>query len=99
PWLLVASSVFGGLTAAMIGILTPLVVADCMKGTGRYNLGLGMVGMLSGIGATVSTVALGAVAQRFGFIAGFGSIAATVLLALAAVWWLMPETAGAAASG
>ena len=95
PWLLVASGVFGGLTAAIVGILMPLVVADCMKGTGHYNFGLGAVGALGGVGATVSTTALGYVAQGMGYVYGFGVIAVVAIAAIVVVWLVMPETAEA----
>lgn len=96
PWFLVGVQVLGGLTAAVIGILTPLIVADLTKGTGRYNFALGTVGMIAGIGATISTTAIGFLAQILGFTAGFAALAIVATLALAAVWWLMPETVDAA---
>ena len=97
PWLLVGMQVFGGMTAAMIGILTPVVIADCTKGTGRYNLALGAVGMIAGIGATLSTTTLGYVAQAVGFFWGFAAIAVVAAAAIVVVWLVMPETLGAAA--
>ena len=97
PWWLVGSQVFGGLTATVVGILMPLVVADCMKGTGRYNLGLGAVGAIGGIGATLSTTALGYVAEALGYEWGFGAIGVVAALAILAVLVLMPETAKASA--
>ena len=96
PWLMVGSQVFGGLTAAMVGILMPLVVADCMKDTGRYNLGLGAVGAIGGIGATISTSALGYVAQGLGYFWGFAAIAVVAALAILVVAFLLPETGKAA---
>lgn len=92
PWFLVAVQVLGGLTAAVIGILVPLIVADLTRGTGRYNFTLGAVGMISGIGATISTTAIGYLAQILGFTAGFGALAIVAVLGLGAVWWFMPET-------
>ncbi len=92
PWFLVGVQVLGGLTAAVIGILTPLIVADVTRGTGRYNFSLGAVGMISGIGATISTSAIGYLAQSLGFTVGFGALAIVAGLGLASVWWLMPET-------
>jgi MFS family permease len=35
PWELIAIQLLGGLTAAVIGVMTPLVIADLMRGTGR----------------------------------------------------------------
>jgi MFS family permease len=63
PWFLVGVQVLGGLTAAVIGILTPLVVADVSQRSGRYNFSLGAVAMAGGIGATASKFVSGFVAQ------------------------------------
>ena len=96
PWHLVAVQVLGGLTAAVIGILIPLVVADCAKGTGRYNLALGAVGMISGIGATISTTAVGYLAETWGNFWGFATLAVVAAGGLGLLWLLMPETAESA---
>lgn len=92
PWFLVGVQVLGGLTAAVIGILTPLVVADVTKASGRYNFSLGTVGMISGIGATISTTAMGFLAQMLGFAMGFLGLALTAGIGLAVLWLFMPET-------
>ena len=63
PWYVVGVSAFGGLDASVIGVLMPLVVADCTRGTGRYNVTLGLVGTISILGATVSTTAMGFIAE------------------------------------
>ncbi len=92
PWFLVAVQALGGLTAIVIGILTPLVVADCTKRTGRYNFSLGAVSMISGVGATISTTAVGFVAQSFGFTVGFLVLAVVAAGGLVLLWLFMPET-------
>ena len=99
PWLLVGMQVLGGVTAVVIGILTPLVVADSTKGTGRYNVTLGAVGMISGIGATVSTAASGFVAGSLGFGWTFAMLAGVAGAALAVVVLFLPETAHEAREG
>ncbi len=92
PWFLVGVQVLGGLTAAVIGILTPLIVADVTQGSGRYNTALGTTGMVAGIGATISTTAIGFLTQMMGYTVGFGALAVVAALGLAAVWGWMPET-------
>jgi MFS family permease len=42
PWFSVGVQVLGGLTAAVVGILTPLVVADLARQSGRYNFRLAL---------------------------------------------------------
>ena len=93
PWFLVASQVLGGLDAAVIGIITPLVVADVTKGSGRYNVALGTTGTVSGVGATISTTAIGYVAQLFGFTPAFIVLAAVAAISVAVLWLFLPETA------
>jgi sugar phosphate permease len=59
------------------------------------NLGQGVVGTFSGIGAAVSTTLSGYVAQSFGGAAGFYFIMAVALTAVVVCWAFMPETKGA----
>ena len=92
PWYLVPVQILAGLTAAVIGVLSPLVIADVTKGTGRYNLAQGAVGTASGIGASFSTIASGFFAQLLGYTSAFVALAAVGLAGLAVLWWLMPET-------
>jgi MFS family permease len=92
PVLLVAVQVLDGLTGAALGVLTTLVVADLTKGTGRFNLSLGLVGTLSGVGASLSTSISGLVVERSGQTAGFLSVMTVGLLAVAILWVFMPET-------
>jgi MFS family permease len=76
-WVLLAVQALGGLTAPVIGIMQPLVVADCTRQTGRYNVTLGAVGMIAMSGATISTTATGFLAQAFGFTTAFLALALT----------------------
>jgi sugar phosphate permease len=78
----------------VIGLLTPLVIADITKGTGRFNLGQGIVGTFSGIGASLSTTLSGYVAQNVGSTAGFYAVMGVALTAVAVCWAFMPETRG-----
>jgi sugar phosphate permease len=80
-----------GISGAVMGVLTPLVIADIMKGTGRFNLGQGIVGTFSGIGAALSTTVSGYVAQSFGGAAGFYTMMGVALAAVAVCWAFMPE--------
>ena len=59
PELLVAVQVFDGISAAVLGVMVPLVVADCTRGTGRFNMALGAVGTAIGLGAAASTTLSG----------------------------------------
>ena len=44
-----------GITAAVLGVMVPLMIADITRGTGHFNLGQGIVGTAIGIGASIST--------------------------------------------
>jgi predicted MFS family arabinose efflux permease len=69
-----------------------LVIADLTKGTGRFNLVQGAIGMAVGIGASSSNLLGGNVVQQLGYQAGLGTMAAIAALALAVFWIAMPET-------
>jgi MFS family permease len=90
--LLVVFQLLDGISGAVVGVLTPLVIADMTSGTGRFNLAQGIVGTVSGIGASLSTTLFGLVAVSFGRTGVFLSIAAVGLLAALTLWLLMPET-------
>jgi MFS family permease len=92
PYLVVGVQVLDGVCAAILGVVVPLVVADIMRGTGRFNLGLGIVGSAVGIGAAVSTTLAGYATDHFGAVFAFGGLAAISLLGLVSVWLTLPET-------
>lgn len=96
PTLLVAVQALDGLSGATLGVLTVLVISDLSKGTGRFNLAQGLVGTLSGIGASLSTSISGLVVESFGPMAGFLSVTTVGLLAVAILWMFMPETKSSA---
>ena len=92
PSLLLAVQILDGVTASVFAVMVPLVVADLTRGTGRFNLGQGILGTAAGIGASLSAALAGYVTDRFGFGAAFGSLAIIALAGFTLVWFLMPET-------
>jgi MFS family permease len=92
PPLLIVFQLLDGISGAVLGVLTALVIADVTGGTGRFNLAQGMVGTASGIGASLSTALFGLLAAGFGRTVAFVSIASVGLLALLILWFSMPET-------
>jgi MFS family permease len=90
---LIGVQLLDGVGAGIYGALTPLVIADIMRGTGRYNLAQGAIATVHGIGASLSGLAAGVIVDHFGYSAGFlaAGAAASVALAVFALW--MPETA------
>jgi hypothetical protein len=64
PALIVAAQVLDGVGGAVIGVLVPLVAADLTRGTGRFNLCMGTIGLAVGVGATLSTAIAGVMRTR-----------------------------------
>lgn len=92
PFLLIGFQVLDGVSGTMLGVLTALVVSDLTAGSGRFNLSQGLVGVASGVGASLSTAASGILVARFGLPVGFFSIAAVALLGTLILLLFMPET-------
>jgi MFS family permease len=92
PYLLVAVQILDGITAAALGVMVPLMVADIMRGTGRFNLAQGIVGTAVGVGASISPTLAGYLTDHFGSSVAFLGLATVAALAFTAVWALMPET-------
>jgi len=63
---LIGVQLLDGVGAGVYGALTPLVIADIMRGTGRYNLALGAIATAQGIGASLSGLAAGEIVDHFG---------------------------------
>jgi MFS family permease len=91
-WLL-GVQLLDGVGAGIFGALAPLVVADVMRGTGRYNLAQGLVATAVGIGASLSASVAGVAVDRWGYSAAFFVLAGAAAIALAAFAAWMPETA------
>ena len=92
PYLLVVVQALDGVSAAVLGVLVPLIIADVTRGTGRFNLAQGMIGTAVGIGASVSGVLTGYTADLSGSSAAFLMLTAVGAVGLMSVWALMPET-------
>lgn len=92
PYMIVAVQMLDGVSGAVLGVLVPLALADISRGTGHFNLAQGIVGSATGIGATLSTIGAGYLADHLGTRAAFAGLAAMAVLALLVVVLLMPET-------
>ncbi|AOJ10852.1 MFS transporter [Burkholderia mayonis] len=96
PYLLVPVQMLDGISAAVFGVMLPLIAADVAGGKGRYNLCIGLFGLAAGIGATLSTAVAGFAADHFGNATSFFGLATAGALATLLVWFAMPETRDAA---
>jgi MFS family permease len=92
PWL-IGVQLLDGVGAGIFGAITPLVIADLMRGTGRYNVAQGAVATVQGIGASTSGLIAGLIVDHFGYSPAFLTSAAAACVALAAMFFTMPETA------
>jgi MFS family permease len=92
PVALVAVQMLDGVSAAVLGVMQPLIVADVTRGTGRFNAALGTVGTAAGIGASVSSLLAGYLTDKVGSTTAFFTLAGIAALAFLVVLAAMPET-------
>lgn len=92
PNLLVLIQVLDGISASVFGVLVPLIVVDVTYGSGHFNVAQGIVGTATGIGASISVLFTGYVADRVGGSAAFLALGIIAAAAFGFVWFVMPET-------
>jgi MFS family permease len=89
---LVAIQILDGVGAGIFGVVSVLVIADLTQGSGRFNLTLGAISTAVGIGASLSQVIAGAIVHHLGYNTGFLFLASVAAVALAILYFFMPET-------
>jgi len=89
---LIGVQLLDGVGAGIFGALTPLVIADIMRGTGRYNLAQGAIATVLSLGVSSSGLASELIVGHAGYDAAFCTSAAVGAAALALLWFRMPET-------
>jgi predicted MFS family arabinose efflux permease len=92
PAAIVAVQIFDGISAAVLGVLVPLTIADLTRDIGHFNLVQGIVGCAMGIGASISTTMGGFLADRFNTFTAFLVLDAIAVVGLVTIWLVMPET-------
>jgi MFS family permease len=92
PFAIVAVQLLDGISAAALGVMVPLMVADITRGTGRFNSALGVVGTIGGGGAALSATLAGATTDYFGSHFAFVGLGTIAILAVVIVFFLVPET-------
>ncbi len=95
---LIGVQLLDGVGAGIFGALTPLVLADLIRGTGRYNMAQGAVATVQGIGASTNGLVAGEIVDHFGYSAAFLTSGAAAVIALSVFAIAMPETAPKRAS-
>jgi MFS family permease len=94
PFWLVGVQLLDGVGAGIYGAILPVVVADLMRGTGRFNVALGAVMTAQGVGAALSTTLAGLVVVHAGYGAAFLTLAAVATAGLLLFFLAMPESGG-----
>jgi MFS family permease len=92
PYVITLVQLLDGISAATIGILVPLVIADVTRGSGHFNLAQGVVATAVGIGASFSTTIAGYTVDDFGYRAAFLMLMGVGALGFLLVFLAMPET-------
>ena len=95
---LIGVQLLDGIGAGIYQALTPLIISDIMRGTGRFNLAQGAVATTMGIGASVSGLAAGLAVDHFGYSVSFLAFSAAAAVAFLVFFCLMPETRDANAT-
>jgi hypothetical protein len=86
-WTVIPVQMLDGIGAGLLGVATPGIVAQILRGTGRVNMGLGAVMTIQGIGAALSASYAGVIASWLSYEAAFLALAGVA--ALAVVVWLL----------
>ena len=89
---LIGVQLLDGIGAGIYSALTPLMISDMMRGTGRFNLAQGAVATTMGTGAAISGLAAGVAVDHFGYSVSFFAFGAAAAVAFLVFFGFMPET-------
>jgi MFS family permease len=94
---MVAVQALDGIGAGLQSVAVPALVVRLLRGTGRINVGQGVVMTVQGVGAALSPALGGVLAQHFGYAPAFLVLGAVPTGSLAL--WLLSGAASKAACG
>jgi MFS family permease len=89
---LVGVQLLDGIGAGIFGAIFPVIVADLMRNTGRFNVAQGAVITAQSIGAALSTTLAGLVVVDGGYSAAFLTLGAVAAVGAVVCWFALPET-------
>ena len=89
---LVSVQILDGVAAGTLDALIPLVLADVMWGTGRYNVARGVVGTVQGVAGSLSAAVAGLLVVKAGYSATFLALATVAVVPCLLVLTTMTET-------
>lgn len=81
-WSVVPVQVLDGVGAGLMGVATPGLVARLLQGTGRINMGLGVVLTIQGVGAALSSSYGGIFANHLSYQSAFFALALSPCIGL-----------------
>jgi MFS family permease len=88
---LVGVQLLDGVGAGIFGAIFPVIVADLMRNTGRFNVAQGAVITAQSIGAALSTTLAGLVVVEAGYSAAFLTLGAVAAVGAVVCWFALPE--------
>lgn len=88
---LVSVQLLDGIGAGIFGAILPVIVADLMRNTGRFNIALGAIITAQSIGAALSTTLAGLVVVKAGYSAAFLTLGAIAALGAFVCFFALPE--------
>lgn len=92
PFWLVGVQLLDGVGAGIFGAIFPVIVADLMRNTGRFNVAQGAVITAQSIGAALSTTLAGFVVIGAGYSAAFISLGLVAAIGAVICVLALPET-------
>lgn len=92
PFWLVGVQLLDGVGAGIFGAIFPVIVADLMRNTGRFNVAQGVVITAQSIGAALSTTLAGLVVVGAGYSAAFITLGAVAAVGAVICVLALPET-------
>jgi MFS family permease len=92
PFWLVGVQLLDGVGAGIFGAIFPVIVADLMRNTGRFNVAQGAIITAQSIGAALSTTLAGLVVVSLGYSAAFLVLGAVAAIGTLICLLALPET-------
>jgi MFS family permease len=89
---LVGVQLLDGIGAGIFGAISPVIVAELMRNTGRFNVAQGAIITAQGIGAAFSTTLAGLIVVKAGYSAAFLTLGAVAAIGAAVCALALPET-------
>jgi MFS family permease len=89
---LVGVQLLDGIGAGIFGAIFPVIVAELMRNTGRFNVAQGAIITAQSIGAALSTTLAGLVVVKAGYSPAFLMLGAIAAIGAAVCFFALPET-------